>query len=249
MSLTARYLQYLSEICEGSRPVPAGITLHETDDLKKAIELQKQIEAIGIPAFVKACAESTGDVITQEEYDSFDPAELSAAISQIADQAPSPEPIKTEIRDIYEVFLDSVSLDDALVQYLIDILRRRSKAEFETLSHAAARTVLDMDDFLSWLGNKELIASEQEQACVYVMDKALQRLMEEQEGILAAALLSGDEKTFLLFRTEAPELRQMPAATYEWYCENYLDKYYPLRFILRQNGVEFPKASVPHQKP
>ena len=44
----------------------------------------------------------------------------------------------------------------------------------------------------------------------------------------------------LYFRTEAPELRHLPAATYEWYSKNYLDRDYPLRFILMCNGVEFP---------
>ena len=47
-------------------------------------------------------------------------------------------------------------------------------------------------------------------------------------------------QTFELFRTEAPELRHLPAATYEWYSKNYLDRDYPLRFILMCNGVEFP---------
>ena len=28
--------------------------------------------------------------------------------------------------------------------------------------------------------------------------------------------------------------------TYEWYSRNYLDRDYPLRFILRCNGVAFP---------
>ena len=42
------------------------------------------------------------------------------------------------------------------------------------------------------------------------------------------------------WRTEAPELRHLPAATYEWYSKNYLDRDYPLRFILMCNGVEFP---------
>ena len=36
------------------------------------------------------------------------------------------------------------------------------------------------------------------------------------------------------------ELRHLPAATYEWYSKNYLDRDYPLRFILMCNGVEFP---------
>ena len=62
----------------------------------------------------------------------------------------------------------------------------------------------------------------------------------EKQGELLGALLSGDQKTFELFRTEAPELRHLPAATYEWYSKNYLDRDYPLRFILMCNGVEFP---------
>ena len=64
----------------------------------------------------------------------------------------------------------------------------------------------------------------------------------EGEMELAAALLSGDETTFKLFRTQAPELVHLPDATYEWYCKNYLDRYYPVRFILHHQGIEFPQA-------
>ena len=62
-----------------------------------------------------------------------------------------------------------------------------------------------------------------------------------QEGVIAA-LLSGDETTFKLFRTQAPELVHLPDATYEWYCRHYLDRYYPVRFILHHQGIEFPRA-------
>ena len=41
-------------------------------------------------------------------------------------------------------------------------------------------------------------------------------------------------------RCEAPELRQLPVATYMWFEKNYLDRDYPLRFVLRCNGVQFP---------
>ena len=215
MSLVPYYLQYLSEICEGTRKAPAGIALTEQEDLKKALQLQAEIAKMGIPAFVKACAEADGTEIPQEEYDSFDPAELNAAVAQLAAAAQpqeqaepesSQEPVRTETRDIFEVFLDSVCLDDNLLTYLIDILKRRSEPEFAKLSHAAART--------------------------------------EQEGELEliAALLSGDEKTFKLFRTQAPELLHLPDATYEWYCKHYLDRYYPVRFILHHQGIEFPRA-------
>ncbi len=43
-----------------------------------------------------------------------------------------------------------------------------------------------------------------------------------------------------LCKRDAPGLRQVPAATYEWYSSNYLDRNDPLRFILRCNGVDFP---------
>ena len=52
-----------------------------------------------------------------------------------------------------------------------------------------------------------------------------------------AALLSGDRKTFELFRCEAPELVHLPQATFEWYAENYLDHYYPIRCLIRFNGI------------
>lgn len=80
----------------------------------------------------------------------------------------------------------------------------------------------------------------EERACAAIMDACFARLYEEKQGELLGALLSGDRKTFELFRTEAPELRHLPAATYEWYSKNYLDRDYPLRFILMCNGVEFP---------
>ena len=94
-----------------------------------------------------------------------------------------------------------------------------------------------MDDFRVWLGNKELLGDEEEQLCVRVMDQCLTRLMDEGRAEVAAALLSGDEKTFLAFRAEAPELLHLPAATYQWFCKNYLDRYYPVRFMIRANGV------------
>ena len=56
MSLIPYYLQYLSEICEGTRQAPEGLALSEQDDLKKALQLQAGIAEMGIPAFVRACA-------------------------------------------------------------------------------------------------------------------------------------------------------------------------------------------------
>ena len=92
MSLIPYYLQYVSEICEGTRKAPAGIVLTEQEDLKKALQLQAEITKLGIPAFVKACAEADGTEIPQEEYDSFDPAELNTAIAQLAAASQPQEP-------------------------------------------------------------------------------------------------------------------------------------------------------------
>ena len=248
MTLLERYLNYLSQICEGSRKAPDGIMLTKTGDMEKAIELQQQIAAIGIPEFVRLCAAQDGETIPEEELESFDPSQMLAALSNLetsqegAEEQPQEEvpeepeePVKSETRDIYEVFLDSVCLEDNLLSYLIDIAKRGAKDEFQTLSHAAARTLLSLDEFLLWLGNKEALAGPDERACAAIMDAALARQRE-----LAAALLSGDETTFKLFRTEAPELVHLPDATYEWYVQNYLDRYYPVRFIMKMNGVEFP---------
>ena len=236
-------MNYLYQICEGSRTPPEGILLTRTGDMEKAIELQQQIAGLGIPEFVKRCAAQDGEEIPEQELESFDASQMLSALSQMDAEEAQPEPVKTEIRDIYEVFLDSVCLEDNLLSYLIDILKRGAKDEFQTLSHAAARTLLDMDEFLLWLGNKEAFAGPDERACAAIMDGCLNRLMQEGQRELTAALLSGDETTFKLFRTQAPELLHLPDATYEWYAQNYLDRYYPVRFILRMNGVVFPELT------
>lgn len=245
MTLLQYYIRFLGEMLDGTRPLPEGMTLHETDEMRRAMELQAQIARLGIPAFVRMCAEESGIVIPEEEYASF----IAQALSRMPapqEDAETPqeaaEPVKTEIRDIYEVFLDSVCLDDALLQYLIDVLKRRDVEGFRTLSHAAARTILDMDDFLAWLGNKELLAPVEERACVRILDGCFARLRQEGQLELLAALLAGDRTTFERFRCDAPELQHLPDATYDWFCQNYLDRYYPARFFMKFGGVAFPTA-------
>lgn len=201
--------------------------------MAKVVELQTQVLEMGIPAFVRACAAMDGETIPQAELDSFDLQATLQALETGAEQ----EPVKTEIRNIYEVFLDSICLEESLLAYLIDLLRREDHEGFKKLSQVAARTHLDMADFRVWLGHKELLGDEEEQLCVRVMDHCLERLMAEGQGEVAAALLSGDEKTFVAFRAEAPELQHLPVATYQWFCKNYLDRYYPVRFMIRANGV------------
>ena len=98
MSLIPYYLQYVSEICEGTRKAPAGIVLTEQEDLKKALQLQAEITKMGIPAFVRACTEADGTKIPQEEYDNFDPAELNTAIAQLAAASQPQEPAVRRMR-------------------------------------------------------------------------------------------------------------------------------------------------------
>ena len=82
----------------------------------------------------------------------------------------------------------------------------------------------------------------EEGACARIMDACLERLCGEERMELLAALLAGDQKIFELFRCEAPELQHLPDATYEWFSKYYLDRYYPVRFMMKYRGIEFPKA-------
>ena len=60
MSLIPYYLQYVSEISEGTRKAPAGIVLTEQEDLKKALQLQAEITKLGIPPLSKPALRLTG---------------------------------------------------------------------------------------------------------------------------------------------------------------------------------------------
>lgn len=251
MTLFEYYLQYMTRICEGSLAVSEGIELTETDEMRRAMELQQQISAMGIPAFVRACAAVAGDEIPQEAYDNFSMDDVLSAAQALAGQAQeqpeepegseSNEPDPDAGKHAFEVFLDCIALDDGLVQYLIEVLKKKDWQEFYKLSQITTKLDLDPNEFLYWLGNKEQYAPQEEQACAAIMDACLDRLAEEKRLEVLAALLAGDQKTFELFRCEAPELVHLPEATFEWYCRNYLDRDYPLRTILRLNGVEFPE--------
>ncbi|MEA4994643.1 MAG: hypothetical protein VB060_12640 [Oscillibacter sp.] len=254
MTLFEYYLQYMGEICEGTRPAPAGMTLRGQDAAERAVELQRQIT--DLPAFVRACAASDGTEIPASVYADFSMEDVLSAAQMMVDQgenaqesdessdAPDPEeaaPDPDAGKHAFEVFADCVSLDDGLVAYLAKVLREKDWKEFYKLSQITTKLDLDPEEFLLWLGNKELYTPEEEQQCVAVMDGCMNRLKEEKQLEVLAALLSGDQATFELFRCEAPELIHLPQATFEWYVRNYLDRDYPLRTILRFNGVAFPR--------
>lgn len=250
MTLFDYYLRYMTEVWEGTRPAPEGITLPEGGDENARIQaLGQQLQDMGMAAFVRACAAQDGTVLPEElfaESDDLGSFELFLQNAGKAQEAPAAEkksatPDPDANKHAFEVFLDCIAMDDGLVQYLIDVLKRMDRKEFFKLSQITTKLDLDPEEFLYWLGHREVYAGEEEQACAAMMDHALLRLAEEGRLDVVAALLSGDQKTFEALRCEAPELVHAPVATYDWYARNYLDRDYPIRLIMRLNGVKFPQ--------
>ena len=249
MTLFDYYLRYMTEVWEGTRPAPEGITLPEGGDENARIQaLGQQLQDMGMAAFVRACAAQDGTVLPEElfaESGDLGGFELFLQNADKAQEAPAAEkksatPDPDANKHAFEVFLDCIAMDDGLVQYLIDVLKRMDRKEFFKLSQITTKLDLDPEEFLYWLGRREMYADEEEQACAAMMDHALLRLAEENRLDVVAALLSGDRNTFETFRCEAPELMHAPIATFEWYEKNYLDRDYPIRLIMRLNGVQFP---------
>ena len=249
MTLFDYYLQYMTELWEGKRPAPEGITLPEGGDESARIQaLGQQLQAMGMAHFVRACAAQDGTELPEELFtESGDLGGFQAFLQNVDDapDEPAPQPDDQPDRDAdkhaFEVFLDCIAMDDGLVQYLIDVLKRMDRKEFFKLSQITTKLDLDPEEFLYWLGHREDYAGEEERACAALMDAVLLRLAEEKRLDVLAALLSGDQKTFEALRCEAPELIHIPAATFEWYETHYLDRDYPIRLIMRLNGVQFPE--------
>lgn len=249
MTLFDYYLQYMTELWEGKRPAPEGITLPEGGDESARIQaLGQQLQTMGMAHFVRACAAQDGTELPEELFtESGDLGSFQAFLQNVdaAPDEPAPQPDDQPDRDAdkhaFEVFLDCIAMDDGLVQYLIDVLKRMDRKEFFKLSQITTKLDLDPEEFLYWLGHREDYAGEEERACAALMDAVLLRLAQENRLDVLAALLSGDQKTFEALRCEAPELIHIPAATFEWYEKHYLDRDYPIRLIMRLNGVQFPE--------
>ena len=249
MTLFDYYLQYMTELWEGKRPAPEGITLPEGGDESARIQaLGQQLQTMGMAHFVRACAAQDGTELPEDLFtESGDLGSFQAFLQNVdaAPDEPAPQPDDQPDRDAdkhaFEVFLDCIAMDDGLVQYLIDVLKRMDRKEFFKLSQITTKLDLDPEEFLYWLGHREDYAGEEERACAALMDAVLLRLAEEKRLDVLAALLSGDQKTFEALRCEAPELLHVPAATFEWYEKHYLDRDYPIRLIMRLNGVQFPE--------
>ena len=248
MTLFDYYLQYMTELWEGKRPAPEGITLPEGGDESARIQaFGQQLQTMGMAHFVRACAAQDGTELPEDLFtESGDLGGFQAFLQNVdaAPDEPAPQPDDQPDRDAdkhaFEVFLDCIAMDDGLVQYLIDVLKRMDRKEFFKLSQITTKLDLDPEEFLYWLGHREDYAGEEERACAALMDAVLLRLAEEKRLDVLAALLSGDQKTFEALRCEAPELLHIPAATFEWYETHYLDRDYPIRLIMRLIGVKFP---------
>lgn len=253
MTLFDHYLEYMTQLMEGRRTPPEGITLPEGDMTEKVASLSRQLQQVGTAAFVRACARQDGVTLPEEIYRQADdttslqqllqsavqlaPAQEASPAEEPSETAPDPDAGK----HAFEVFLDCVAMDDGLVQYLIDVLKRRDWKEFYKLSQITTRMDLDPEEFLYWLGHREDYADDEERSCAVIMDGCLERLMNEGKLELAAALLSGDRITFDRFRCDAPELVHLPQATYDWFSRHYLDRDYPIRALMKWNGVTFPE--------
>lgn len=246
MTLFDYYLQYMTEVFDGTRPAPEGISVPEGDEAQRMQALGQQLTAMGMANFVRACAAQDGTVLPESLFEGDPMADLQAMMQQ-SDEAPaeaepeaSDEPDPDAGKHAFEVFLDCIALDDGLVQYLIDVLKKRDRKEFYKLSQITTKLDLDPEEFLYWLGHREDFGTGEERICAAIMDTCLLRLKEEKRLDVLAALLSGDKTTFELFRCEAPELVHLPDATFEWFCRNYLDRDYPIRMLMKLNGVTFP---------
>lgn len=249
MTLIEYYLRDLQEIADGTRRPPEGIVLTEEEPMRKATQLQEQIQTIGIAEFVRRCAAQDGQILPQEVYDNFKPEDLMATLNALTSQQPEEEedenaPPKIDEpdgpRNAYEVLLDCCCLEEKLLYYLIDVLKRRDEAEFQKLALVTTRKAFTCDDFLYWFATKQNRASQEELICVTIIDACLDRLSSEGQTELIAALICGDRTTFELFRCEAPELQHLPDATFEWFDRNYLANLYPIRYMLKFNGIKFP---------
>lgn len=246
MSLWEYYLQFMGEILEGARPCPAPISLREEEEMARAMELLAQIETMGIPQFVRLCAEADGIEIPEEVYDDFTPDELAEILANLPTDAPeeaaAEEAPRSEPRNACEVLLDCCCLEENLLIYLMEVLREGDEMGFYKLAQVTTRMDLRPEAFLAWMASLELRADEEEQICAVLMDKCFARLYEEGEQELIAALLSGDQTIFERFRCDAPELKHLPEASFAWFERNYLDTYYPMRVLMKANGIAFPNV-------
>ena len=145
MTLFDHYLEYMTQLMEGRRTPPEGITLPEGDMTEKVASLSRQLQQVGTAAFVLP------EEIYRQADDTTSLQQLLQSAVQLApvqEAPPAEEPSETAPdpdagKHAFEVFLDCVALDDGLVQYLMEVLQKRDWKEFYKLSQIT--TKLDLD--------------------------------------------------------------------------------------------------------
>ena len=182
MELCERYLHYMSALCEGTMPAPTALALSGETPVERAAQLQKALRTISVPDFVRLCAESAGDELDEALFDGFSEEGFSRALLEKLSAADEPEPEAEPPapdpdagKHAFEVFCDCVELDEQLVAYLIDILKRGDRAAFYKLSQVTTHLDLDPRVFLYWLAHREDYGTDDERACAAIMDACFAR--------------------------------------------------------------------------
>ena len=142
MTLFDYYLQYMTQVWEGKRPAPEGITLPEDGDEAARIQaLGRQLQAMGMADFVRACAAQDGTVLPEElfvtessDLGGFQVFLQGAETPEAAPETPTepeapaqpPEPDPDAGKHAFEVFLDCIATSriegyptDKLAEFLI----------------------------------------------------------------------------------------------------------------------------------
>ena len=117
MTLFDYYLQYMTELWEGKRPAPEGVTLPEGGDENGRIQaLGQQLQAMGMASFVRACAAQDGTELPEELFkESGDLGGFEAFLRNVDDGAGAPEPEiapepdRDADKHAFEVLLDCIA--------------------------------------------------------------------------------------------------------------------------------------------
>ena len=81
MKVPEYYMTLLQELSEGTRKPPEGISLSQQEPLPRAIELQQQIQGMGLPEFLRRCAAQDGTELDEDELEALKPENLLAALT------------------------------------------------------------------------------------------------------------------------------------------------------------------------
>ena len=85
MKVPEYYMTLLQELSEGTRKPPEGISLSQQEPLPRAIELQQQIQGMGLPEFLRRCAAQDGTELDEDERAALD-RRLQALAARLDEQ-------------------------------------------------------------------------------------------------------------------------------------------------------------------